>query len=66
MQLAAWDLGIGSCIASMWELEKAKAILSVPQDLHFAVAISTTAKVVDLVYLSRWASWGSSDARRFH
>src|SRR2546426_10716905 len=24
---AAWDLGIGSCIASMWEPEKAKAIL---------------------------------------
>ena len=40
MQLAAWDLGIGSCIASMWEPEKAKTILGVPQDLHFAVAIS--------------------------
>ncbi len=40
MQLAAWDLGIGSCIASMWEPEKAKAILGVPQDLHFDVAIS--------------------------
>jgi nitroreductase len=40
MQLAAWELGIGSCIASMWEPEKAKAILRVPQDLHFAVAIS--------------------------
>ena len=40
MQLAAWDLGIGSCIASMWDQEKAKAILGVPQDLHFDVAIS--------------------------
>ncbi len=40
MQLAAWELGIGSCIASMWEPEKAKAILSVPQELHFDVAIS--------------------------
>jgi nitroreductase len=40
MQLVAWDLGIGSCIASMWEPEKAKAILGVPQDLHFDVAIS--------------------------
>jgi nitroreductase len=40
MQLAAWDLGIGSCIASMWEPEKAKAILGVPRDLHFDVAIS--------------------------
>jgi len=40
MQLAAWELGIGSCIASMWEPEKAKAILGVSQDLHFDVAIS--------------------------
>ena len=40
MQLAAWELGIGSCIASMWEPEKAKAVLGVPQDLHFDVAIS--------------------------
>jgi len=40
MQLAAWDLGIGSCIASMWEPEKAKAILGVPPDQHFDVAIS--------------------------
>ena len=40
MQLAAWDLGIGSCIASMHEPEKAKAILGVPQDLHFDVALS--------------------------
>jgi nitroreductase len=30
LQLAAWELGIGSCIASMWEPEKAKAILGVP------------------------------------
>ena len=40
MQLAAWELGIGSCIASMGEPEKAKAILGVPQDQHFDVAIS--------------------------
>jgi nitroreductase len=40
MQLSAWELGIGSCIASMWEPEKAKAILSVPHDQHFDVAIS--------------------------
>jgi nitroreductase len=40
MQLAAWELGIGSCIASMWEPEKAKEILGVPQNLHFDAAIS--------------------------
>ena len=40
MQLVAWELGIGSCIASIWEPEKAKTILNVPQELHFDVAIS--------------------------
>jgi nitroreductase len=40
LQLTAWEQGIGSCIASMWESEKAKAILDIPQDLHFDVAIS--------------------------
>ncbi len=40
MQLAAWDLGIGSCIASMYEQEKAKAILGVPHGQQFDVAIS--------------------------
>jgi nitroreductase len=40
MQLNAWELGIGSCIASMYEPEKAKAILGIPQGLRFDVAIS--------------------------
>jgi nitroreductase len=40
MQLAAWDLGIGSCIASMWEPDRAKATIGVPADLHFHTAIS--------------------------
>ena len=40
MQLAAWDLGIGSCIASMWEPVKAKTILDIPKELHFDTAIS--------------------------
>ena len=40
MQLAAWELGLGSCIASMWEPEKAKAILGVPPEMSFEIAIS--------------------------
>ncbi|MEK7382780.1 MAG: nitroreductase family protein [Elusimicrobiota bacterium] len=40
LQLAAWELGLGSCIASMWEPEKAKAILGVPPEMHFETAIS--------------------------
>jgi nitroreductase len=39
MQLAAWDLGIGSCIASIYEPDRAKAILGIPSDQHFDVAI---------------------------
>jgi nitroreductase len=40
MQLAAWELGIGSCPASIYESEKARAILSFPQDLHLRIALS--------------------------
>ncbi len=40
MQLQAWELGIGSCIASMYEPERAKGILGVPDDLHFDIALS--------------------------
>jgi nitroreductase len=40
MQLAAWEMGIGSCIAAMWEPEKAKTILNVPESMHFDYAIS--------------------------
>ncbi len=40
MQLAGWELGLGSCFASIYEPEKAKAILEIPGDLHFDVALS--------------------------
>jgi nitroreductase len=40
MQLEAWGRGIGSCIASMWEPERAKEILGIPPDQRFDVAIS--------------------------
>ncbi len=40
MQLAAWELGIGSCIASIYEPERAKALLGVPAGLHFDIALS--------------------------
>lgn len=40
MQLAAWELGLGSCIASISEPDKAKAILGIPADQHFDVALS--------------------------
>lgn len=40
MQLQAWELGIGSCIASIYEPERARAILGVPDNLHFDNALS--------------------------
>jgi nitroreductase len=40
MQLAAWELGIGSCLASIYEPDKAREILGDPQDLFLYIAIS--------------------------
>jgi nitroreductase len=40
MQLAGWELGIGSCIASIYEEEKARGILGFPPSLHLHIAIS--------------------------
>ena len=40
LQLAAWDLGVSSCIASLQQREQAKAILEVPADRYLELAIS--------------------------
>ncbi len=40
IQLEAWSLGIGSCIASIWEPDQAKAILGVTSDRSLNVALS--------------------------
>jgi nitroreductase len=40
MQLAAWDLGMGSCIATIYEPKKAGSILGLPPELRCDVAIS--------------------------
>jgi nitroreductase len=40
MQLAAWDLGIGSCPASIYDAEKARSILGFPPELHLRVVLS--------------------------
>jgi nitroreductase len=40
MQLAAWELGIGSCIASIYEGDKARELLGFPGDWHLHTAIS--------------------------
>lgn len=40
MQLAAWELGVGSCLASIYEPEKAREILAFPPEWHLRIAIS--------------------------
>jgi nitroreductase len=40
MQLAAWELGIGSVPASIYEWEKARDILRFPPEWHLRVALS--------------------------
>jgi nitroreductase len=40
MQLAAWELGIGSCLATIYEPEKVRELLGFPEDMHVRIAIS--------------------------
>jgi len=40
MQLAAWELGVGSCPASIYQPDKAREILGFPNDLHLRIALS--------------------------
>src|SRR3990170_264820 len=40
MQLAAWELGVGSCLASIYEPAKARRILGFPPEWHLRIAIS--------------------------
>jgi nitroreductase len=40
MQLAAWELGVGSCPASIYEVKNAREILGFPPDWYLRVALS--------------------------
>ena len=40
MQLAAWELGIGSCIATIYHPERAGAILGLPDGMRCDLALS--------------------------
>ena len=37
---AAWELGVGSCLASIYEAEQARAVLNFPAEWHLRIAIS--------------------------
>ena len=49
MQLAAWELGVGSCTASIYESEKAREILGFPVQWHLRIALSFGYPLNDLV-----------------
>ena len=40
MQLAAWEMGVGSVPASIYEAEKARDILGFPPEWHLRIALS--------------------------
>ena len=40
MQLEAWELGIGSCIASIYEPDKARNLLGFPENMYLRIALS--------------------------
>lgn len=40
MQLAAWELGVGSCPASLYDFDKTRGILGFPAEWHLRVALS--------------------------
>lgn len=40
MQLAAWELGVASCLASIYKPDEARQLLGFPGDLHLRIAIS--------------------------
>ncbi len=40
MQLAAWELGVGSCLATIYETDKARDLLGFPAEYTLSVCIS--------------------------
>ena len=39
-QLAAWELGIGSCLATIYEPDAARRLLGFPDEMHLRIALS--------------------------
>jgi nitroreductase len=53
MQLAAWEKGIASCIATIYQPEEARRLLSFPEHLHLNVALSFGYPADDAVLVAR-------------
>lgn len=68
LQLAAWELGVGSCIATIYKADEAKALLGIPADRTVSVALSFGYPAADWVNakmggrkpldeIVRWETW---------
>ncbi len=40
MQLAAWELGVVSCLGSSYEPDRARALLRYPTNLHLSIVLA--------------------------
>ena len=40
MQLAAWEMGVGSCLATIYEPDRARDLLGFPDELVLLAALS--------------------------
>ena len=40
MQLVAWEMGVGSCLATIYEHEQARKVLCSPPEWHLRIALS--------------------------
>lgn len=40
LQMAAWEHGVGSCIAAIYDIEAGKKVLGIPEDKNFYAVIS--------------------------
>lgn len=67
LQLAAWELGVGSCIATLHHVEEAKALLGIPVERYAEMALSFGYPAADWVpnkggrkpldEVVRWEAW---------
>ena len=40
MQLAAWELGVVSCLGTVWEPDRARDLLGIPRDRHLDLVVA--------------------------
>jgi nitroreductase len=61
MQLAAWELGIGSCPATIYQPEEARELLGFPESWHIRAALSFGYPAEENMLTGAPASGGRND-----